>query len=343
MILTHSAPGKSFIYGGRALKIVQTFFLATLFIAAIIYPACSQAEAAARVDTPAQKTGAEKAPLIKTTETGLFNISLAVTGESLVTGTNALDLVIRDKQGAKVNGAEVTVTPWMPKHGHGVWEKPEVTERGDGNYHAKNVEITGDGLWDIRVAVTKGQNKGTAVFSFAVDSTSAAAAKSAPKYLRTVEYYRVPNVTLLDQDGKPVKLRSFLDSDKPVIIEFMFTTCTTVCPILSAGFKNLREGLGKDSKSVHFVSITIDPEHDRPEQMKAYLTRFDAGDEWDFLTGSREDITLVLKAFDASVVDKMSHNPLYIMRGPKADEWVRIKGLIGQSDFMSELQRIRNK
>jgi hypothetical protein len=228
------------------------------------------ARRAARVELRAEDS-TSTAPVVQATDSGLFKISLAVTGGAITTGGNALDLVVRDKSGAKVNGAEVTVTPWMPRHGHGVWEKPEVTERGDGNYHVKNVEITGDGLWDIRVAVAKGQNKGTAVFSFTVDSTSANAVRSAPKYLRTVEYYRVPNVTLLDQDGKRVKLRSFLDSDKPVIIEFMFTTCTTVCPILSAGFKNLKDGLGKDAQSVQLVSITIDPEHDRPEQMKEYL------------------------------------------------------------------------
>jgi protein SCO1/2 len=128
-----------------------------------------------------------------------------------------------------------------------------------------------------------------------------------------------------------------------VIIDFIYTTCTTVCPILSAGFSNLRSRLGKDARTVQFISISIDPEHDRPEEMKKYLSRYNAGEGWDFLTGSREDITLVLKAFDASVVDKMSHIPLYILHGPGSDEWVRIRGLIGQSDLMSELRRVRNR
>ena len=77
--------------------------------------------------------------------------------------------------------------------------------------------------------------------------------------------------------------------------------------------------------------------------MKQYLARFNSGEGWDFLTGSREDIALVLKAFDASIVNKMSHLPLYILHSPKSDEWVRIKGLIGQSDLMREFRSIEKR
>ncbi|MEW5745727.1 MAG: SCO family protein [Nitrospirota bacterium] len=163
------------------------------------------------------------------------------------------------------------------------------------------------------------------------------------KYLRTIEDYRVPNVTLLNQDGKKIKLRSFLDQGKPVIIDFIFTTCTTICPVLSAGFSHLQDRLGDGAKSVQLVSISIDPAYDRPEQMKAYLARYNAGAGWDFLTGSREDIALVLKAFDAAVADKMSHLPLYILRGPESDEWVRIKGLISGAELMRELGKVQKK
>jgi protein SCO1/2 len=326
------------------------FFLSLLLLmTSAICPLSSQAATPQKglSEIAKQRAGTDSAPLVQATETGLFKVSLVVRGGDLVTGANDLDLVIRDRQGRKVDGAEVAVTPWMTKGGQGVWEKPEVTGRGDGNYHVENVAIAGSGLWDIRVAVRKGRDKGTAVFSFTVGSASGAtrqaAAKFTPRYPRTLEYYKVPNVTLLNQDGKPIRLRSFLDSGKPVIIDFIYTTCTTVCPILSAGFSNLRDELGKDARSVQLVSISIDPEHDRPEQMKQYLSRYNAGEGWDFLTGSREDIALVLKALDATIVDKMSHFPLYILHGPRSDEWVRIRGLIGQADLMNELRRIRNR
>jgi protein SCO1/2 len=158
---------------------------------------------------------------------------------------------------------------------------------------------------------------------------------------RTVETYSVPDVTLINQDGKKIKLRSFLDSGKPVIVDFIYTTCTTICPVLSANYLNIQNKLDQSADTVQLVSISIDPEYDRPEQMHKYLRMFRAREGWDFLTGSREDIILVLKAFDATVVDKMSHIPLYVLRGPKSDDWVRIHGLIGAADLMDEFGRIR--
>src|SRR4030042_3465819 len=82
------------------------------------------------------------------------------------------------------------------------------------------------------------------------------------KYKRTLENYVVPDVTLVDQNGKKVKLRSLLSSKKVVMIDFIFTTCTTICPVLSAGFSNFQKKIGTDSENVHLVSISIDPEND---------------------------------------------------------------------------------
>lgn len=158
---------------------------------------------------------------------------------------------------------------------------------------------------------------------------------------RTVEAYTVPDVTLLNQDGKKIKLKSILNPGKPVIIDFIYTTCTTICPVLSANFLNIQNKLDAASDTVQLVSISIDPEYDRPEQMHKYLKMFRAREGWDFLTGSREDIIRVLEAFDATVVDKMSHIPLYVLRGPKSEDWIRIHGLIGAADLMNELGRIR--
>ena len=169
--------------------------------------------------------------------------------------------------------------------------------------------------------------------------------QAAPKgaYQRTVEKYSIPDVTLLNQDGQEIKLRSLLDPGKPVIIDFIYTTCTTICPVLSANFLNMQNRLGESAETIQLVSISIDPENDRPEQMKKYMQMFKAKKGWDFLTGSRDDIILVLKAFNATVVDKMSHIPLYILHGPKTDEWVRLHGMVGASDLMNESGRLQTK
>lgn len=281
------------------------------------------------------------------TEKGLFSLEMTVGGKSLTSGVNALDIVVRDKSGKGVEGGELTVTPWHPALGHGVLDKPVVTERGSGKYQIRNIAISMTGRWELKIDVRKGSSRDRAVFAFDVTDREAASRKESEKtkgkYSRSVQYYSVPSVTLLNQDGKKVNFRELVDSGKPVIIDFIFTTCTTICPVLSVSFTSLRKELGADADKVQLISISIDPEHDRPEQMKKYLSRFKAGKGWDFLTGSREDIDSVLKSLNASIIDKMSHEPLYIMKAAHSDDWVRIKGLLNRGELLNELRRIEHK
>ena len=159
-----------------------------------------------------------------------------------------------------------------------------------------------------------------------------------PRFTREDVAIEVPDVTLIDQHGREVGLRHELLADKPVFVEFIFATCTTICPVLSAGFASMQRKLGDDRREVLLVSITIDPEHDGPEEMRTYLDRYGAKSGWDFLTGTRTDIDLVMKAFDAFVADKMSHRPLTFVHGPGRAQWVRIDGFAGSRDLMEELE-----
>ena len=156
------------------------------------------------------------------------------------------------------------------------------------------------------------------------------------KYQRSVESYTIPDVVLINQDGRKVRLRNLLLSDKPVIVDFIFGTCTTICPVLSAGFSNLQHKLGPESGGMSLVSISIDPENDTPQVMKDYLQRFRAKPGWDFLSGSRKDIDSVMKAFNAYMANKMSHYPLNFIRRPDDGKWVRLYGMMSSGDFLSE-------
>jgi protein SCO1/2 len=168
--------------------------------------------------------------------------------------------------------------------------------------------------------------------------TSAVAVSAADKksYKRTIEKYSLPDVTLINQDGKRVRLKSLLESDKPVIVYFIFGTCTTICPVLSAGYVNLQNKLGADAQKVHLVSISIDPENDTPKVLKEYLKRYRAKPGWDFFTGSRKDIDAVMRGFDAYIPNKMSHYALTLIHMPKEESWVRIFGILSSSEFLAE-------
>jgi protein SCO1/2 len=159
-------------------------------------------------------------------------------------------------------------------------------------------------------------------------------------YKRTIENYTVPDVVLVNQHGAKVRFRDLIQSDKPVVVDFIFGTCTTICPVLSAGYANLQQKLGPDSRKVHLVSISIDPENDTPKVLREYLARYRAKPGWDFFTGSRADIDKVMYAFNAYIPNKMSHFPLTLIRSPSDGKWIRIFGLMGSSEFLAECQKV---
>jgi protein SCO1/2 len=159
-------------------------------------------------------------------------------------------------------------------------------------------------------------------------------------YKRSVAAYEVPDVTLIDQDGVRQRLPEYLRSDRPVLLDFFFASCTTVCPVLSASFASLQKSFGDDTRKARLISIAIDPEHDTPEVLREYRARFGARPGWDLLTGDKDDVDRVLKAFGVWVPNKMSHRPVNLLRAPGAEEWVRIDGLVSGSDLAREYRRL---
>ena len=151
--------------------------------------------------------------------------------------------------------------------------------------------------------------------------------------------YAIPDVVLTSHKGEQTRLPQLLNGDKPVMLNFIFTTCTTICPVLSASFHQVQEILGED-QSVSMISITIDPEYDTPEQLMKYAKRFEAKDNWQFFTGSYKDVVTVEKAFDIFRGSKMNHEPITLIRGQAASAWTRIDGLASAEDIIKEYRII---
>jgi protein SCO1 len=162
--------------------------------------------------------------------------------------------------------------------------------------------------------------------------------QSPARYQRTPEAYKLPDITLLSQDRVKVQFKDLASSGKPVALALNYTTCTTVYPLIAAGFANLQRKLGPDAQKVWLISLSIDPEYDTPELMKEYLQRYGAKPGWDFLTGSKKDVVSVMRAFDAYVADKMDkHTPLTFLWLPSENRWIRIHGLMSTKDLMKEI------
>src|SRR5215471_21361349 len=103
-----------------------------------------------------------------------------------------------------------------------------------------------------------------------------------------------PNLPVITQDGKTLKLYDDVIKGKIVLISFIYTNCPDICPLTTARLAQVEEKLGDIvGRDIFLVSLTVDPERDTPERLKSFATAFGAGPGWLFLTGKPEDIRTI--------------------------------------------------
>ncbi len=152
--------------------------------------------------------------------------------------------------------------------------------------------------------------------------------------------YKIPDVKLVRADGTKVRLLDEIDTSEPVILDFIFTSCTTICPVLSQTFAEVQKRLGGDADHVQMVSISIDPEQDTPSRLVEYAKRYNAGPQWRFYTGTVEDSVAVQKAFDIFRGDKMNHEPVTYVRGANTQRWLRLEGFATPDHVIKEYRQL---
>lgn len=154
---------------------------------------------------------------------------------------------------------------------------------------------------------------------------------------RSSAHYEVPESSFRGTDGREVSLKTELSRPGPVLLNFIFTSCTTICSTMSATFAATLEKLS--GEPVRLYSISIDPDNDTPERLKAYAARYQARERWQFLTGSLEDTIAVARAFDAYRGNKMSHAPATYLRAAPGAPWLRLVGFPSAAELAEEYHR----
>jgi protein SCO1/2 len=194
--------------------------------------------------------------------------------------------------------------------------------------------------WMCIAAVIAGGGLSMSGGTYAHEGHKSAAAAVAGDYARSVHAYSVPDITLVDRNAKPVRLLDLLATDEPVMLNFIFTTCGAICPTMTTIFSKVPPEMGAKAAKLRLISISIDPENDTPKELKAYASKFKAGPRWDFLTGSVENIVAVQRAFDNYNSDKMSHEPLTLLRPAAGKPWVRIEGFATARELAQEYKKV---
>ncbi len=138
----------------------------------------------------------------------------------------------------------------------------------------------------------------------------------------------IPDVELLDQDGRKVRFYTDLVKGKTVAVQFIFTTCTTICPPLGATFARVQKDLGERSgRDVQLISISVDPATDTPERLKAWGEKFKAGPGWTLVTGAKPQVDELLRALGAATASPAQHTPTVLVGNDAARQWTRTYGL----------------
>jgi cytochrome oxidase Cu insertion factor (SCO1/SenC/PrrC family) len=157
---------------------------------------------------------------------------------------------------------------------------------------------------------------------------------------RSVATYNYQDLPVTEMGGGASTLGDQISGKQVVVLNFIFTTCTTICPVQTATLAQVQRQLGEQASDVKMISISIDPEHDTPSRLREYSEQFRAGPQWQFLTGSISEMISVQKAFHAYHGAKMNHRPLTFIKPPSDDRWTRLEGMASAADIVNALRTI---
>ena len=152
--------------------------------------------------------------------------------------------------------------------------------------------------------------------------------------------YTIPAVKLIRDDGVDVSLPQELNDGRPVMVNFIFTSCGSICPLMSQVFGQVQRRLGADGSNLHLLSISTDPEEDTPARLREYAQKFGARAGWNHYTGTLEASQSAQRAFGVYRGDKMSHTPVTLIRAVPAGPWLRIEGFATPDELLRQYHQL---
>ncbi|HXG91130.1 MAG TPA: SCO family protein [Blastocatellia bacterium] len=175
----------------------------------------------------------------------------------------------------------------------------------------------------------------------AASSAASPAAENKPKSADEAAAAYFTNTVLLTQDGKPVHFYDDLLKGRVVLINFVFTTCQGVCPVMTANLAKVQEYLGERVGShVNMISISVDPAVDTPEALKKFAESYKVKSGWYFLTGKKDDVELVLRKLGGYVADKNDHTSLLIIGNLETGQWMKMFAMARPTEIADAVIKI---
>lgn len=153
---------------------------------------------------------------------------------------------------------------------------------------------------------------------------------------------KLHDTVLLTQDAEPVRFIDDIIADRIVVVDFVYTTCTTVCPVLSAILGQVQQRLaGELGDELHLVSLSVDPVRDTPDRLKAYAASHRAGPEWVWLTGEKPEVDEVLRGLGAYTPDFEDHPSMVLVGDARTGTWKRYFGFPGPDKIVAAVEDLQ--
>ena len=150
---------------------------------------------------------------------------------------------------------------------------------------------------------------------------------------------KIHDRVLVTQDGKSVHFADDVIADRIVVMDFIYTTCTTVCPVLSTILGQVQIGLGERlGTDVQMVSVSVDPGRDTPERLKAYSESHRARPGWMWLTGDKTSVDYILRGLGAYTPDFEDHPAMVLVGDARSGTWIRFFGFPGPDKILSAVE-----
>lgn len=150
---------------------------------------------------------------------------------------------------------------------------------------------------------------------------------SAPS-IQSATRVKLVDAPLLTHEGKPLRLTDATLASRILVVDFVYTSCTTFCPVASALMDQVRTRLGaRVGRDVQLLTITVDPVRDTPARLAEYGGRFGASPGWTWLTGRKPDVDAVLRGLGAYSRNFEDHPAVVLVGDPATGRWTRLNGL----------------
>lgn len=150
----------------------------------------------------------------------------------------------------------------------------------------------------------------------------------------------LPDVNVVSMKEKKSTLKNEAEMDGPVIVNFVFTTCSTICSVQTLVLSQAQKLFDASLLNTKILTFSIDPDNDTPGQLRKFSNSFSIDKGWMFYTGTFDAMLQVQKTFNVYRGSKSNHPPVLFMRKSKAAPWVRIEGFPKPEEVVAQLREL---